>query len=134
MSTDHTPDTPTHSLASRQFDLKMIKKQNEMTQSQRNEPRLLCSFLLRNCTSSRRPSRRSSIQFHPRRPTTLRCGRPLRPRTAMSARGCCGVSPGRECAAQSVALNVTRSARTSSMQTVYKVRSGNWEIERKSLS
>lgn len=87
----------------------------------------LSAFLLRNCTSSRRPSRPSSILYPPLRPITLRCGRRLHPRTATSARGCCGASPGRECAAPSAASSATRSARTCSMQTVYKVRDGNWK-------
>ncbi len=81
---------------------------------------LLCIF--RNYMSSRRLSRPWSTRFHPQHLITSRCGRRLRPLTAMSVRGCYGALPGRACAAQSVALNATRSARTCSMQIVYKVR------------
>jgi len=79
-------------------------------------------FFLRNNMSSRRLSRPWSTQFHPQHPITLRCGRRRHRPTAMSARGCCGASPGRACDAQSVASNATISARTCLMQIVYKVR------------
>ncbi len=79
-------------------------------------------FIFRNYTSSRRLCKPWSTRFHPQLPITLRCGRRLHPPTAMSARGCCGASPVRACAAPSVALSATRSARTCSMQIVYKVR------------
>lgn len=72
--------------------------------------------------SSRRLFRPWSTRFHPQHPTTLRCGQRLHPPTAMSARGCYGALLVRACAAQSVVLNATRSARTCSMQIVYKVR------------
>lgn len=81
-----------------------------------------CFSSFRNSTSSRRLSRPWSTQFHPRRPIILKCGRPLLPPTAMSARVSCGALLVRACAALSVVLNVTRSARTCSMQIVYKVR------------
>ena len=85
---------------------------------------ILSNFYLffRNYTSSRRLSRPWSTRFHPQHPITLRCGPLLRPPTAMSVRGCCGASPAKACAARSVVLNATRSARTCSMQIVYKVR------------
>lgn len=82
----------------------------------------LCLFFFRNSMSSRKLFRPWSTRFHPQHPITLRCGQRLHPPTAMSARGCYGASLVRACAAQSVALNATRSARTCSMQTVYKVR------------
>lgn len=81
-----------------------------------------CLPFFRNYMSSRRLSRHWSTRFHPQHPITSRCGRRLRPHTAMSVKGYCGASPVRACAAQSVALNATRSARTCSMQIVYKVR------------
>lgn len=83
---------------------------------------ILSLFFSRNSMSSRRLFRPWSTQFHPQHPITLRCGQRLHPPTAMSVRGCYGASLVRACAAQSVALNATRSARTCSMQIVYKVR------------
>lgn len=69
----------------------------------------------------RRPSRLWSTPSPVRLLTTLRCGQPLHPPTVTSVRGCCGVSPVRACAAQSAGSNATKSARTSSMPTAYRV-------------
>lgn len=79
-------------------------------------------FFFRNYMSLRRLSRPWSTQFHLQHPITLRFGLLLRPHTAMSARGCCGVLPAKACAVLNVVSNATRSARTSSMQIAYKVR------------
>ena len=72
--------------------------------------------------SIRRPFRPSYIPSPAPPHITLRCGPPPLRLTATSARGCCGVSLGRACAARSVESNVTKSAKIYSTLTVCKVR------------
>ncbi len=80
----------------------------------------------RRVTSIRRPCRLWFTPFPVLHHTTLRCGRPPPPPTATSARGFCGASLDRACAAPSVASSVTRSVKICLMPIVYRVRWFYW--------
>lgn len=80
-------------------------------------------MFLRKCTCTRRRCRLWSTRSAARRRTTSSLGRPRRRRTATSARGSSGASPGKGCGAPSAASSATRSARTSSTRTACKVSS-----------
>ena len=78
-------------------------------------------MLCRKCTCTRRHCRRWSIRYRAQHRTTSSCGRLRRLHTVTSARDCCGASRDRASAVRSAWSSVTRSARTCSTLTVYRV-------------
>ena len=78
-------------------------------------------FFCRKCMFTKRHCRHWSTPSPAPRPTTLWCGLPHLPHTALSVAACCGGWWGRVSGVRSVGSSVTRSVKICSMQTVYSV-------------
>ena len=85
--------------------------------------RVVC--LCRSSTCTERHYKHWSIRSRAQHLITSSSGAPRLRRTVLSARVCCGASPGRDCGVRSAAWKRTRSAKTYSTPTVCSVSAGN---------